>query len=77
MTQPRLTNADIEVKNIQKVSSGYLIWSKNRAHRLPTFAPFSAVKGINIYQASKLALKFYRSAEGRLIVRDLKVLATK
>ena len=77
MTQPRLTNADIEVKNIQKVSSGYLIWSKNRSHRLPTFAPFSVLKGINIYQASKLALKFYTSAEGRLIVRDLKVLATK
>ena len=70
-------SATVDIKNIEKIAPGYLIWSKNRRHKLPVFAPYRALKGIDIYKIQRVAVDYFRNTRGNLIAKRLEVLETK
>ena len=76
-TAPDVMSATVDIKNIQPASAGYVMWSKNPAHKRPTFVPFSALKGINIFRAAKVKVDFHQTDAKRLVVSNLEVLETK
>ena len=67
-------SATIDIKNIQPAKSGYVMWS---SHHRPTFVPFSALKGVNIFKAQKVEIDYRRNENNRLVVSSLKVVETK
>ena len=69
--------ATVEVKNVQKVASGYLIWSKNGRHTRPTFIPYHRLEGIDIYKVSRVRLAFYENHRRQLVVSSIDVIETK
>lgn len=71
------TTAMVEVKNVQKVASGYLIWSKNGRHTRPTFAPYHRLEGIDIYKVRRARLTFYENHRRQLVISNIDVIETK
>lgn len=76
-TAPDAMSATVDIKNIQPASAGYVMWSKNPNHRRPTFVPFSALKGVNIFKAAKVKVSFRETDAKRLVVSNLEVVETK
>ena len=76
-TAPDFMSATVDIKNIQPADAGYVMWSKNPNHRRPTFVPFSALKGINIFKAAKVKVDFHQTDANRLVVSAIKVVETK
>ena len=70
-------SAVVDIKNIQPAKSGYVMWSKSASHRQPTFVPFSALKGVNIFKAQKVEIDYRRTENNRLVVSSLRVVESK